>query len=136
MKPNTAEEMRQAGFGKIWQDASGNFICASFYNPVTKEHFTKCVRDYDYADCSRDNDELYYMSIDTEILRQWNIDNGIIFEGATVEVFKGRKIPIGTIAKVEKIKPFYDRYGRWCCNYVYFEDGRKTNIDNCKLVTE
>lgn len=131
----TAEKMRQAGFGKIGQDTSGDFICAAFYNPVTKEHFTECVRDYDYADCSRDNDELYYMSIDTEILRQWNIDNGIIFVGAVVEVFKGRKVPIGTIATVEKIKPWYDRYGREQCKYAYLSNGMKTNVNNCRFAS-
>lgn len=131
----TAEEMRQAGFGKIHQDTSGNFITAQFYNPATKEHLSECVRDYDYEDCSRDNAELYHMPIDTEVLRQWNIDNGIIFVGAVVEVFKGRKVPVGTIATVEEIKPWHDRYGRWQCNYAYLSNGMRTNTNNCRFAS-
>ena len=47
------------GFFKVKQDG-GTFICATFFNPVTKEEFSECVRDYDYSDYSRDNDDLYY----------------------------------------------------------------------------
>ena len=35
-----------------------------FFNPCTLEEYSKCVRDYDYMDCSRDDDEAYYMEID------------------------------------------------------------------------
>lgn len=133
-KLNTAEKMLAAGYGKIMHKHSYSHSSALFYNPVTKEDFWETVSDAD--DPRNDKWDLYHMPINEEYLRLYNIEHGIIFIGATVKVFKGRKIPIGTIAKVEKIKPFYDRYGRWCCNYAYFDDGRKTNIANCELVTE
>lgn len=54
------------GFYKVAQNG-GCYISATFYNPDTKEVVSCCVRDYDYADCSRDNDELYYIEIDEEV---------------------------------------------------------------------
>lgn len=121
------------GFYKVHQ-TGGSYIVATFYNPDTKETIEKCVRDYDYADCSRDNDELYFMQINESIKSQWLHDKGIILVGDTVEVFKGRKIPIGTIAKVVDKKPYRDRYGREQAIYLYLDNGQKTNENNCKLI--
>ena len=102
------------GFFKVKQ-SGGSYVVAVFYNPYTGETRSECVRDYDYGDCSRDNDELY-------------------LAGDTVEVFKGRKVPKGTIATVKSIRPYYDRYGRWVADYAYFTDGQRTNIENCRLL--
>ena len=41
--------------------SGGSYVTAEFYNPTTGETRSECVRDYDYGDCSRDNDELYNM---------------------------------------------------------------------------
>ena len=46
------------GFFKVKQ-SGGSYVVAVFYNPYTGETRSECVRDYDYGDCSRDNDELY-----------------------------------------------------------------------------
>jgi len=127
-------EIRE-GFYKVDQ-SGGCFITAIFYNPETKETISECVRDYDYADCSRDNDELYYMKINEEVRKQYLHDNGVILVGDTVKVVKGRKVPIGTIAKITDKKPYKDRYGRTQAMYVYFDNGMRTNENNCVLVAQ
>lgn len=125
--------MVRDGFKKVSQSGS-TFVTAGFFNPETKEFYTHCVRDYDYADGSRDDDEAYYMPIDEDALREWKRFNGIIQIGDTVEVVKGRKVPIGTIGNVVNIYDWKDNYGRVQARYVVLSDGQKTSIDNCKIV--
>ena len=126
----TRENM--SGFYKVEQ-IGGTFITATFFNPITSETVTKVVRDYDYSDCSRDDDELYHMPIDKAVRRAWMHHNGHILEGDLVEVVKGRKVRIGTVAKVVKIKAIRDRYNRWVADYAVFETGVSTNVKNCRL---
>ena len=121
------------GFFKVKQ-SGGSYVVAVFYNPYTGETRSECVRDYDYGDCSRDNDELYNMPIDEEVRSLWLHSQGQILAGDTVEVCKGRKVPKGTIATGKSIRPYYDRYGRWVADYAYFTDGQRTNIENCRLL--
>lgn len=123
------------GFYKVLQVGS-SYISATFYNPITHEEYTKCVRDYEYADCSRDNDELYYMPICETAQRLWMHHHGVILTGDIVKVIKGRTIEHGYIGKVVCIRDYRDRFGRWIAKYVYFEDGRKINIDNVELLEE
>ena len=52
------------------------------------------------------------------------------FWGDEVKVVKGRKVPVGTIANVKEIRPYYDRYHRWVCDYAYLDNGMKTNVNN------
>ena len=120
------------GFKKVAQ-SGGSYITATLYNPTTKEVIVKCVRDYDYDDGSRDDDELYYAPIDEEALKMYRHDNGIICIGDNVVVVKGRTIEHGYIGEVISIKPYRDRYGRWLADYIYFKDGRKINVANCRL---
>ena len=122
-------------FYKVRQ-SGGSYVIATFYNPVTGESNTECVRDYDYADGSRDNDELYYMDIDEEVRILWLHSNGVILVGDTVEVIKGRTLPKGYVGVVKDIKPYKDRYGRVVCDYLYFEDGNKIAEHNCKLILD
>ena len=121
------------GFYKVSQHG-GSYVVAIFFNPETKEEYSKCVRDYDYADCSRDDDELYYMDIDEEVANAWQHHNGEILVSDTVRVVKGRKVPLGTVAKVTAKRPYYDRYNRWVADYLYFDNGMKTNVKNCEFV--
>lgn len=121
------------GFYKVDQNGS-IFITATFYNPETNEQKIICVRDYDYFDKSRDNDELYFMPINNDIKKMWLHSKGIITTGDTIKVIKGRKIKIGTIGTVKAIKAVYDKYNRWVADYIYLEDGQKTNINNCVLI--
>ena len=121
------------GFFKVNQ-SGGGYVVALFFNPTTKETYTKCVRDYDYADGSRDDDELYYMPIDREVAEIYRKHIGIIAVGDVVEVFKGRKVPIGAVGKVTKIYDWKDRYGRVQSTYAVFEDGTKTSVYNCRII--
>ena len=122
-------------FSKVGQ-SGGSYVVAYFVNPITWEYYSKCVRDYDYSDCSRDDDDLYYMPIDEEVAHLWRKHQGIISAGDTVRVVKGRKIPIGTVAKVSHLFNYNDKYGRWVATYAVFEDGRKTSVSNCEIVGE
>ena len=113
-----------------------SFITGYFYNPITKEGKRIVLRDYDYEDCNRDNDELYYMPINEEVRTIWLHDNGIIQTGDTVKVVKGRKVPIGTIAKVVSLTKYKDRYGRFQCIYANLDNGQRTNVYNCELLNK
>lgn len=121
------------GYFKVAQDG-GTFITATFYNPATGDEIVECVRDYDYFDKSRDNDELYFMAIDENARRDWLHRYNIFSPGDTVMIFKGRKLPVGTVATVKSRKPYRDRYGRTVAYYLYFENGTRTNENNCILV--
>lgn len=121
------------GFYKVDQ-TGGTYIVATFFNPETKEEKTCCVRDYDYADCSRDNDDLYYMPINEDMKIEWLHYRGVILPGDVIQVVKGRKVPIGTVAKVADKRPYKDRYGRIQAIYLYLDNGMKTNENNCVLV--
>lgn len=120
-------------FYKVAQ-SGGSFIVATFFNPETNEVKTEVVRDYDYADCSRDNDELYYMPIDEDARRAFLRFNGVVSIGDTVKVVKGRKVPIGTIAEVVDIRDWKDQYGRVQTRYAYLSNGMKTSTSNCEIV--
>ena len=120
-------------FYKVSQ-SGGSYVTATLFNPVTMEEKVITVRDYDYADGSHDNDEWYYTHIDQAAQRLWKHHHGFILEGDLVEVYKGRKLPKGFTGRVGAIKPYYDRYGRWVADYIYFEDGNRTNYNNCKLL--
>ena len=115
-------------------ESGGTFVTGIFYNPVTNEEKHEVLRDYDYADCSRDNDELYYMPINDEAKYLWLHNKGVIQINDTIEVIKGRTIPHGTIAKVIDKKPYKDRYGRIQAIYIYLDNGKKINEDNCRLL--
>lgn len=123
------------GFYKVAED-NGGVCVATFFNPDTKEHFSKIVWDID-NDRLLDDEEiqiLRFLPIDEAVRREYMHYNGVILVGDTVEVFKGRKLPKGYKGIVKAIKPFRDCYGRWQADYIYFEDGQKTNYNNCKLV--
>ena len=120
-------------FYKVAQ-SGGSFVVATFFDPETKEVETKVARDYDYADCSRDNDEIYYMPINEEVKKLWYRHNGVITVGDTVKVVKGRKVPVGTVATVTDIRDWKDQYGRVQTRYAYLDNGQRTSVSNCELI--
>ena len=130
-KAITNEELNEKGFFKV-SEGGGSYVTATYYNPMTKSCFHFCTRDYDYNG-ERDNDSLYYAPICEAVKIEYMHEQGIICEGDIVKVVKGRKVPIGTIAKVKKIYPYKDKYGRVQVYYAYLDNGMKTNIDNCIL---
>ena len=129
----TKQQMIDDGFYKV-AESGGTYVTGLFFNPVTKEVRSEVLRDYDYSDGSRDNDDLYYMEINESVRVEYQHHIGIILAGDVVEVIKGRKVPIGTVATVVEIKPFKDQYGRHQADYAYLSNGMKTNVNNCKLV--
>lgn len=127
------EYRMEDGWRKV-SEKGGSYVVALLYNVVTGESASLCVRDYDYQDCSRDCDFWYYAPIDKAAYEAYCRKNAIIYPGASVMVIKGRKIPLGTLARVERIKPITDRHGRCVADYAVFSDGRSTNINNCIMV--
>ena len=120
-------------FYKIRQDG-GSFVTATLFNPVTGETKTVVVRDYDYNDCRNDNDEVYYMPINEEALAVCIHNAGGIVVGDTVEVVKGRKLPIGMTATVKSFRTIYDKYHRFVASYVVLDNGMSTNEANVKRI--
>lgn len=125
--------MVRDGFFKVKQDG-GSFVVATFYNPTTGEEYSKCVRDYDYSDCSRDDDEAYNMPIDEATRHVWLHKHDVIQEGDKIKVVRGRKVPIGTVAIVTGFYKWADRYGRTQTTYAILNNGMKTSVTNCELV--
>jgi len=123
------------GFYKVSENGGGVSV-GTFYNPLTEEVFTKITWDIDrpYINDDEEIETLRYLQIDVEVRKIWLHKNGVIQVNDIVEVFKGRKVPKGTISKVIEIKPYYDCYKRWQCDYVILENGQKTNKNNCKLI--
>ncbi len=121
------------GFFKVSHEG-GSLVTANFYNPETKETIHKVVRDYDYSDCSRDDDELYNMPINEEIKKIWLHDRGIIQVGDRVKVVKGRTLPHGSVLTVRAKYDYKDQYKRYVATYLYFEEGGKINENNVELI--
>lgn len=124
-----------SGYRKVSQDG-GTYVVASFWNSETHDFKTKCVRDYDYFDKSRDNDDLYYLDIDEDAKRDWLHSQGRILVGDMVVVEKGRKVRVGTVAYVRDIKPCYDKYSRVQCHFCYLSNGERTYLHNVRLVKD
>ena len=122
------------GFYKVNED-NGGVCVGTFWNPETKESFSKITWDIDrpYISDDEEIEILRYLPINKEVRSAWLHYNGIIQINDVVEVVKGRKVPIGTIAKVIDKKPYKDIYGRTQAIYLYFDNGMKTNENNCVL---
>ena len=69
-----------------------------------------------------------------DALRDFNIHEGVVFKGAEVRVDRGRKVPVGTVGVVSRIRDVHDRYGRPVATYadIVSEDGSRhsTSIEN------
>ena len=130
----TNETLNAAGFYKV-SETCGSLVIATYYNPETDEEDGIVARDYDY-DRSVDNDSVYNAVINENVKKVWLHSNGAILEGDKVMVIKGRKVPKGTVHTVKAKKDVYDRYGRWQCEYLIFDDGLATNEANCIRVLE
>lgn len=123
------------GFYKV-DENNGGVCIGYFFNPETKESFSKITWDIDrpYINDNEEIEILRHLIIDDEIRKQWLTHNGVIQVGDKIEVYKGRKVKKGTIAKVIKIQAYYDQYRRWQYDYAYLDNGERINIDNCRLI--
>ena len=122
------------GFYKVAED-NGSVCVGTFWNPDTKESFTKITWDIDrpYINDNEEIEILRYLPINVEIRKAWLHEAGVIQVNDTIKVVKGRKVPVGTIAKVINKKPYKDRYGRTQAIYLYLNNGMRTNENNCVL---
>ena len=123
----------KSGYFKVAENGSC-YISATFFNPITKDSYSVCVRDYDYDDCSRDDDVLYYMPINEDVRRDYLHHLGVILVGDVVKVIKGRKLPIGMVGTVTAKREITDKYGRWVADYVVLDNGKSTNVGNVERV--
>lgn len=108
---------------------------ATFFNPITKESFSKIVWDNDDNRVSEENEQLYYMAICERARQLWLKHNGVIQKGDMVKIVKGRKM----VGEIKKVVRFYEwekqgSYGHIGTTYCVFEDNTKVNIDNCILI--
>lgn len=142
------------GFVKVDHSVGSGWVVVTIWNPTTKEF--KCVTcddlEYQYGDGFVDREftfeERDYMlrrmpwfGGSKEIKQQYmewkyqeSLKAGRILVGMTVEVFKGRKYPIGTTGVVEGFSEYRDRYGRVCTTYVVTTDGKRIPRENCKPI--
>lgn len=123
------------GFYKV-DETKGGVKSATFFNPYTGEHFSHIVSDVDDDRVTDDlfNSELAEMPKNQEASWLWKRSNGIVQEGDTIRVTKGRTISHGTEAKVKSVRPFRDKYGRHVADYAYLDNGEKINVNNVGIV--
>lgn len=121
-----------------WRKVSENgasLVTAVLFNVLTGEEAGVVIRDYDRWDVGEcEAPEWYDVAIDEDARRAWCRKNFVITDGSRVMVVKGRKIEVGFVGLVAGMKKVRDRYGRPVADYVVFEDGRATNVENCVLV--
>lgn len=89
------------GFYKVGE-SNGGIEVATFFNPETKEEFSKIVWDID-NDRLLDDDEiqiLRFLPLDEATIIAWKHFHNQFVIGDNVEVIKGRKVPKGTVLKV------------------------------------
>ena len=122
------------GWRKVSESGS-SYVTGVLFNIVTGEETDVVLRDYDRESVwDAEGAEWYDRSIDDDARRAWCRKHFVITDGSRVVVVKGRKIELGFSGVVERIKKVRDRYGRHVADYVVFEDGRSTNVENCVLV--
>ena len=121
------------GFYKV--ETSGfSLTSATFFNPITKESFSKIVWDNDDDRVKEENEDLYYLPICERAKQLWLNHNGVIQTGDMVKIVKGRKM----VGEVKKVVRFYEwekvgSYGNIGTTYCVFDDDTKVNINNCEL---
>ena len=131
------EKIKQ-GYYKV-NEYGYSYVTAIFFNPITKEHYSRAVYDYDDDRVRIYAGEHYDAPIDENVRKIWLHFNGVIQVGDLVNIVKGRKFK-GEQKRVirqftYKIDGMYGRsYGD--VEYLVFEDGTKVAHHNCELVQE
>ena len=122
------------GWRKV-SESGASYVTGVLFNVLTGEEAHVVFRDYD-RDWVGDAEaaDWYDRSIDDDARRAWCRKHFVITDGSRVAVVKDRKIEAGFVGTVERMKKVRDRYGRYVADYVVFEDGRATNVENCVLV--
>lgn len=122
------------GFYKVNTSGFG-VTTATFFNPITKEIFSKVVWDIDNDGVKEANKELYLMPICDVAKKMYLRHLGQVQVGDEVEIFKGRKM-VGEIKKVVRFREWSKSgtYGNVGRTYAIFSDGTSVNVENCRLV--
>lgn len=126
------------GFYKVFENGT-SFVTANFFNPITKEEFSKNIYNYD-DDRVRDSVGDYYsIPICEDIKKMYLNHKGIIQVGDLVEIVSGRKFK-GESKRVKKeyIYNIAGMYGKTYGEVYYyiFEDNTKVKQEHCKLIKE
>lgn len=125
------------GFYKV-EKGSGGVRSDTFFNPYTGEYFSHIVSDYDDDRVTDDlfNSELRHMSVNEEASWLWKRSCGVVQEGDTIRVLKGRTLEHGLEAKVKSVRKLHDKYGRYVADYAYLDNGQKINVANVGIVED
>lgn len=149
----TAENAKKSldGFRKVGTETSPSLVHVLMWNPDTKELRRIVVEDYEYAypdgpfmtesirEYGLDEVErIHDAPVDEDALRDYAIHRNIVSVHAIVRVAKGRKVPVGTVGTVTRIRDIHDRYGRHVATYADLkaEDGNRhsTSIENLTVI--
>ena len=143
------------GFVKVGMDLYGGVKYVNLWHPKTHECKSVACEDTEYWDDDMGLVDRSYTCIERhkilglpwyggeneveEAYEAWkrkeDFKAGRIRKGFTVEVFKGRKFPIGTRGVVKEFSDFKDKYGRVQSTYIVTEDGKRIPMHNCKVVS-
>lgn len=115
---------------KVWRCENADMlapICWEGYCILFNDNTCEIVDKYSEVECRKANEQEK-----KDFARRL----GYVFEGDTVEIVKGRKLPIGE-HKIVKNTYRYDvpnTYGHCYTDYFVFTDGTKTNVENVKQI--
>lgn len=129
------EKIKQ-GYYKV-NEYGNSYVTATFFNPITKDHYKVTIYDYDDDRVRIFAGEHYDAQINQDARKAWLHFIGAIQIGDLVKIVKGRKFK-GEVKKVVKeftykIDGMYGRcYGD--VEYLVFDDGTKVARNNCELV--
>ena len=119
---------------------NGNsYVSAIFFNPVTKEEFSRTIYDYEDERTQIEAGDLYSMEINEDVKKMWCHKHNIIQIGDLVQINRGRKFK-GEQKRVVReftyqINGMYGRsYGD--VQYLVFDDNTKVAKENCDLIQE
>lgn len=101
--------------------------------PITEEYIVVLLSDGSTE--AYDERQEYRFATDEEY-KQYYHSIGCIFVGDCIKVIKGRNIPKGTLKTVKSFYRYYiaGTYKHSYVDYVVFDDGTKTSIQNVRVV--
>ena len=114
-------------------NTGGSYDVATFFNPITKEEFSRCIYDYDDVRVQQEEAEYREIPFSEKVRRIWLHHKGIIQVGDLVKINRGRKFK-GKQKRV--VKKLVYKYVWGDVIYLVFEDGTKVAQDNCDLIKE
>ena len=131
------EKIKQ-GYYKV-NEYGNSYVTATFFNPITKEHYNVTIYDYDDDRVRIFAGEHYDVQINQDVRKAWLHFVGVIQIGDLVQINRGRKFK-GEQKRVARTFTYHidGMYSRSYSEveYLVFEDGTKVAEHNCELVQE